>query len=47
MVAQKVGYFMETEEKKIYTIEDIARYHVLFQEREESVRLQETEYGHL
>lgn len=25
MVAQKVGYFMETEEKKIYTIEDIAR----------------------
>ena len=23
------------------------RYHVLFQEREESVRLQETEYGHL
>lgn len=46
---------METEEKKIYTIEDIARelgvskttVSRAISGKEESVRLQETEYGHL
>ena len=55
MVAQKVGYFMETEEKKIYTIEDIARelgvskttVSRAISGKGESVTLQETEYGHL